>query len=286
MTNVHDLAEMATAAALRVRMNQKLGLYGAICPYDLALDMGLEVRFETISSLEGIYRAGPAPLILLNSLRPPGRRAYTCAHELAHHLFGHGTCVDALLDQADERFEPSEYVADRFASALLLPKVAVSRAFATRGWVVQTCTPIEMYTIAGYFGVGYTTLVGYLENTLAILPTARAQELRRSSPRSIRHALLGTDATAVGVVVVDEQWGGRPIDVEVGDLIMLPPRRRLQGTCVVVESTGAHPIARAVRPGTGVLEAESSSIAVRVCRREYRGLYDYRFEEDPDDQGS
>ena len=286
MTNLQGLAAMATAAALRLRVQQKRGMYGSICPYDMALDMGLELRFETISSLEGIYLAGTAPLILLNSLRPPGRRAYNCAHELGHHLFGHGTRFDALIDGASSRFDPLEYMADRFALALLLPKLAVSRALAVRGWAATTCSPIEVFTIAGYFGVGYTTLIGYLENTLGVLPTARAGELRRSSPKSIRCELLGTHMTGGGVIVVDDHWQDRSIDAEVGDLIILPKGRRLQGACLAPHPAGQGAVARAVRPGSGAVESSSSSLTVRVCRRGYRGLGDYLFEEDPDDQGS
>lgn len=286
MTNVRFLAERATAAALRLRMQQKRGIYQSICPYDLVLDMGLELRFAAIPSLEGIYRPGVAPLILLNSLRPSGRRAYNCAHELGHHLFGHGTCIDALLHQASDGFDPDEYLADRFAAALLLPKVAVARAFAARGLAATSCTAIEMYIIAGYFGVGYTTLLGYLENTLAVLPTTRATELRRSSPKSIRCELLGSYTTESNIIVVDGHWQGRTVDVEVGDLILLPKGRLLHGACIVPDAAGKLAIARAVRPGAGAIESGSSSIDVRVCRRNYQGLADYRFEEDPDDQGS
>jgi hypothetical protein len=248
--------------------------------------MGLELRFEPIPSLEGIYRSGAVPLILLNSLRPSGRRAYTCAHELGHHVFGHGTSVDALLDQPDDSFDPGEYMADCFASALLLPQVAVSRAFAARGWKAETCSTIEMFTIARYFGVGYTTLVGYLENTLMMLSTVRANELRRSSPKSIRRELLGTDATAGEATVVDDHWETRSVDVEVGDVIVLPKGWRTEGACILPDVAGGIAVARAVRPGRGAIESASSPITVRVCRQHYRGLADYRFDEDPDDQES
>jgi hypothetical protein len=267
-------------------MLQKRGLYGSICPYDLALDMGLELRFETIASLEGIYRAGVIPLILLNSLRPSGRRAYNCAHELGHHLFGHGTRIDVLLEQADEGFDPYEYMADRFASALLLPQVAVSRAFAARGWAAESCTAIDIFTIAGYFGVGYTTLIGYLQDTLGALPTARAEKLRRSSPKSIRRELVGEDRPSGSVVVVDHHWEARSVDMEVDDLMVLPNGGRPQGACIVTDRPGRLAIVRAARPGLGAIEIASASIAVRVSRRDYRGLADYRFDEDPDEQES
>jgi hypothetical protein len=183
MTSLHRLAERATAAALRLRVQKGRGLHSAICPFDLALDMGLEVRFERIPSLEGIYRAGAVPLVLLSSLRPAGRRAYNCAHEIGHHVFGHGTRVDELLDRKRDGFDPEEYLADRFASALLMPQAALLRAFAVRGWRVSSATETQMLAIAGYFGVGYTTLIGYLEKTLGVLADDRASELRRRTPK-------------------------------------------------------------------------------------------------------
>jgi hypothetical protein len=149
---IQRLAQRAAATALRLRVQHGRGLQSPICPYDLAVVMGIEVRFVAVPSLEGIYTAGDPPLIVVNSLRPAGRRRYTCAHEIGHHVFGHGTRVDELGEDASEGFDPEEYSADRFAAALLLPQSAVMRAFSARGWSVSTCSPIEIYTVAGYFG--------------------------------------------------------------------------------------------------------------------------------------
>ena len=276
------LARTATAAALRMRTRHGRAPFGPLCPYDLAADEGVQVRFEPIPSLEGIYRAGPAPLILLSALRQPGRKAYNCAHELGHHALGHGTRVDELLEVTGEGFEPDEYAADCFASALLMPKTAVHAAFARRRLTPALAAPTEMFAVAGYFGVGYTTLVGHLERTLGALPEARAADLRRHTPKSIRRALLGADADG-GVTVVDAQWRDRAIDVEVGDVILVDSLQGTHGECVA-PVPGKPGAVRAVLAGRGSLDVASASVTVRVSRKEYRGLSEYRHLEDPDDE--
>ncbi|HTB76099.1 MAG TPA: ImmA/IrrE family metallo-endopeptidase [Polyangiaceae bacterium] len=277
--SVAAIAQRATAAALRLRADNGRDLSMPLCPYDLALDIGIEVRFEPIPSLEGIYRAGPSPVIILGSLRSRGRKAYSCAHELGHHALGHGTRVDELLDGASARFDPDEYAADRFASALLMPKSAVDAAFARRGSGVATARPEEVFAVAGYLGVGYTTLVGYLERTLGTLPGPRAAELRRHSPKSLRQRLF-RDGHDGGVLVVDEAWRNRPIDAEVGDVILAKNLGAVRGDCLAPEGRD---VVRAVRAGEGTIDVGASSAAVRVSRKEYRGLAEYRHLEDPDD---
>ena len=47
---------------------------------------------------------------------------------------------DELVGQWDRpRFDPKEFMADCFAGALLMPKLAVSKAFAVRGWRMEEC---------------------------------------------------------------------------------------------------------------------------------------------------
>ena len=149
------IARKATAEALRTRLRAGYGLDTPICAYDLEGCLGIEVRFFDLPSLEGMYYNSPKPHIILSSLRPPGRRAFTCAHELGHHSRGDGTCLDEMVEQwTGPRFDPTEFFADCFAGALLMPKTAVERAFSLRQWGISECTPDQVYAIANYFGVG------------------------------------------------------------------------------------------------------------------------------------
>ena len=157
------IARKATAEALRTRVRAGYGLDAPVCVYDLAGRLGVEVRFFDLPSMEGVYYNSPKPHIVLSSLRPAGRRAFTCGHELGHHSRGDGTCLDEIVEQwVRPRFDPKEFYADCFAGALLMPKTAVERAFALRKWAISDCTPDQVYAISNYFGVGYVTLVHHL----------------------------------------------------------------------------------------------------------------------------
>jgi len=279
------LARQAMGAALRVRRSLGYGLDHAVSVYDLAERLGVEVRFLDLPSAEGLYSAAPSPTIIVSSLRPPGRRAFTCAHELGHHERSDGVEIDELVEQWDEpRFDPKEFVADCFAGALLMPKLAVSKAFAIRGWSVEDCTPAQAFMVAGYFGVGYTTLVHHLRGALQVMADTRAQALLRVSPRKAQSLLLGWQ-TPQNVVVVDAHWTGRAVDVEVGDLIFVRGGAQSEGACLE-PSRDVEPgrLFRAVRPGVGRLEAITAwSAFVRVSRRDYVGRARFRHWEEAAD---
>ena len=168
-------AHAATVKALQVRRASGCAFWDPVCVYDLATNLGLEVRFFDIPSMEGVYCASAHSTIIVSSLRPPGRQAFTCAHELGHHVFGHGDQYDELVEHRSEarRFDPHEFQADCFAGALLMPKVAVSRGFSLRGWDLATAAPEAFYVVATWLGVGYTTLIYHLRKALGMLSETR-----------------------------------------------------------------------------------------------------------------
>jgi hypothetical protein len=103
--------------------------------------------------------------------------------------------------------------------------------------------------------------------------------------RTIRSSFVRVE-NVEHVVVVDQCWVDRAIDVRVSDLIVLPAGAELEGPCVdTLEGSDGRVIARAVRPGIGRVTVESVGWAafVRVSRRGYVGRSVYRFEEEVDD---
>ena len=286
MNNRRAIARQAIAAALRTRLSAGYGLDQAVCVYDLAEKLGLEVRFLDLPSMEGMYLSASSPTVIVSSLRPPGRRAFTCAHELGHHNRSDGVEIDELVEQWDiPRFDPKEFAADCFAGALLMPKMAVSGAFAIRGWSMEDCTPDQAFMVASYFGVGYTTLIHHMRSALQVLPDTQAQALLKVSPRKAQSLLLGWQTPQV-VVVVDGHWTGRAVDVEVGDLIFAPRGAQSEGTCFEPSSDVEHGrLFVAGRPGIGRLEAGGTwSAFVRVSRRDYVGRALYRHWEEAGDE--
>src|SRR5438128_1030000 len=127
------LALQAARNACEVRSGARIPLDEPCCAYDLAEKAGVEIRFADLPSMEGVYYPAK-PAILVSSLRPQGRQAFTCAHEFAHHIYGHGEQFDELVEDRGtrHRYDPKEFEADCFAAALLMPKTAVLKGLSTR----------------------------------------------------------------------------------------------------------------------------------------------------------
>ena len=285
MTDRKIIARKSVVKALRTRQSAGLGLTEAICVYDLAERLGVEVRFLDVPSMEGMYYRSSAPHIILSSLRPPGRRAFTCAHELGHHIHGDGTSMDHLVEHSERnQFDPTEFAADCFAGALLMPKLAVERAFAIRKWNIRDCTAGQVFTLAGYFGVGFATLIQHMRNSLSLLPHSNAEELLRIRALQAQSIALGWE-TSDRAWVVDNNWVGRPVDVEVNDLILVLGKPRTEGACVeLVRYEEGKTLLRALRPGIARLEDATKWAAfIRVSRPSFVGRNIHRHLENADE---
>lgn len=283
-----EMALDAARHALQARTEAGIKLHEPAAVFDIVAGLGIELRFTPIPSLEGVYRGMPHPVILVSSLRPPGRQAFTGAHELGHHTYGHGLAVDEKKESADQvsdaNVDSREYLADRFAGFFLMPKVAVKRGFRERGWEPKRCNPHQVYTVANWLGVGYETLVYHMRGSLNMLTFQHSTNLLKSTPAAIRAEILGRRMRG-NLLVVDDKWTGRACDIQVGDLILLRPGARYEADNLsVVEETGETLLLMGTEPGVGrVFRPESGWAAfVRVSRRDYVGLGPYRHWKDPD----
>ena len=139
--NRRALATKALQAATATRAKASLDQNGPICVYDLCETLGIVVRFNNFN-MEGMYQHGRPPRIHLSARRPLPRRAYNCAHELGHHVFGHGSSIDELREDAKAQpwEDPKEFLADTFAGFILMPIIGLRRAFSVRGWTPETAT--------------------------------------------------------------------------------------------------------------------------------------------------
>jgi Zn-dependent peptidase ImmA (M78 family) len=291
MTSRVELSRQALKAASNVRIAAKLAATSPLCVYDLIQQHfrdEIELRFQALPSLEGMYsKTATGSVIIVSSLRPSGRRRFTAGHELGHHVFGHGTRLDELV--AEDRagaFSPEEYLADCFSAFLQMPKLAVLKAFKSRGLDISQPSPLDVYRVASFFGVGYTSLLTHLAVTLGILRSDAARQLAKASPKAIRTEVLGMDWDGE-LHLVDARWdSGRAIDLMVGDAVLLPAGARVEGERLAALTMKRHDgeLFEAVSPGIGRLEhACGWSAYVRVERREYAGRALFRHEEECDD---
>lgn len=278
----------AANQAMKLRQSMGVGLGDPLCVFDLAERMGIDVRFVDYPSMEGMYCKTSIPTILVSALRPSGRQRYSCAHEIGHHIFEHGTRVDEYLEPSLQvkRFEPEEFLAECFACFLLMPKSAVSRAFTKREWCPANCTAVQAYTVANEFGAGYSTLLRHMSRTLNLMPLASAATLLKVQPKEVRSSIMGT-TTPGELFIVDQRWERRPIDLQVGDHLLASTGVSCESGCIErVREDCSGSLFRGKTPGKGCLLHHHSgwSACVRVCRSAYIGRSLYRhLEENEDD---
>jgi Zn-dependent peptidase ImmA (M78 family) len=281
------LASQAMQAATATRAKAKLDQHSPLCIYRLCETLGVAVRFNNIN-MEGMYQRGAPPRIHLSARRPLPRRAYNCAHEAGHHIFGHGSSIDELREDAKEHpwEDPKEFLADVFAGFILMPVMGLRRAFAVRGWTPETATPAQMFMIACDFGVGYTTLLTHLSAGVNMITRARSLALQRSTPKALRADILSA-LTSEPLIVADRHRAGPTLDAEVKTLLLLPPGTETTGASLAHERDLPNGrLFRAVRPGIVQASVDSGAWAafVRVAPEAYVGLAQYRhLEDDPDE---
>lgn len=272
-----SLPGQAHRAALAVRARLGIGLLPPLSAVDAALALGVEVRFLNAPSMEGMYSAS-LRTIVISAERPSGRQSFTCAHELGHHVFGHGNRIDEFRSESSRRGRSAqEYSADLFAGFLLMPRYAVEQAFHVRGFSSTAPHPDQVYAVACQLGVGYSTLIHHMRSAIKLIPESHAQVLRRTGPKEIRARLVGRDITG-DVWQVDDHWRGRPLDVRVGDVLLVERRFNIQSSGLTRQ--GHHEgsdLFELTAPGTfKVTRPGLPPIEVRVARLGYEGRACFR----------
>ncbi len=285
MISREQLARVALRGALEVR--RKAGVFrdAPLCVYDLAESLGVEVWFVGGSSFAGMYPKSYGRLFI-PSERPRGRRAFTCAHELAHWLYDHGSRIEEMdFDRSDHEV-PEELLANTFAAYLLMPRHAVEDAFARRQLQPSTANSVEMYSVACQLGVGYDTLLKHLRWSLNLLSLARMTDLPAITPKQVRRTVLGMNS-AGHLVLAGTEWRCIPVDLEIGDFAVVPHSVRLHGSSARIVGECAHgSIVEAAYQGLtqAVLDDPTGwSSMIRVSRRQFTGRGAYRHLEDPDE---
>lgn len=283
MANRRALILKGAQAASDARDSVGIDLVAPVDIYTVAEAMGVRVRFLPVS-MEGFYRRGSPPRVMLSALRPLARRAFTCAHELGHHWFGHGSTIDEINgDDRQDSDIPQEILANAFAGFMLMPSIGLRRAFNGRGWKPATATPLQILTIASEFGVGYETLLTHLSMTLGEMPNSVRTELGKWTPQRVRKKLLG-DADADGLVILDEKQQSAGVDLEAGYALAVPTGAAVSGPVLTLrQAIAGFDVYNAVGRGRATIKTPQWQAEARVAPQKFIGPANYRFLEDPDE---
>ncbi len=282
------IGRKALKSALEIRIKANYRHDNPICIYDFAEKLGISVWFQGGGSFGGMY-SKTSNTILVPSLRPVGRQAYTCAHELAHWHYGHGSRIDCY---ADERVcavkDEEEYLADMFAGHLLMPPGAVTKEFNKRSINPNSCTSVDFYKICCQLNVGYNTLLNHMLLTQKNLTHESFTRLNSSTPKSIRKNFIDFMNEDPGhVVLVDEHWHAVPIDLQVGHVAVISTNTQIRGESIskIYESDG---ITIIIGKSPGISSITNSDLTwssfVRVSRKDFQGRCIYRHLEEEDDE--
>jgi Zn-dependent peptidase ImmA (M78 family) len=282
-----ELAKQALEKSLEIREEYQYDFRSPLCIYELCERAKVKVQFVNDVSMEGIYAALAKPTILLSALRPLMRRSFTCAHELGHHVFGHGSTIDELKDEAAEgKFQPNEFLVDSFAGFLLMPAQGIKRTFSARSIELAKAKPEQIYAAACSFGVGYETLIGHLEHAVQYITGDHGTLLRKTKLPQIRERLLSF-AAKEPLMIVDRQYPIGAVDVEIGTLVLLPAGTIVESDHIeFFKDVPNGRVFRAMRPGLAraAIPAENWGVMVRVSRYQYAGLARYRHLEETDSE--
>ena len=155
--NFRDAETMAAAYLAACFGNSEIEY--PISPFKMLKDEGVSFVIRNFNKLEGVYIPAQSnsdiAIVGISAKRPITRQRFTAAHELCHHFRDSDKQVACPIGQKNA----SEYFADAFASALLMPmgelKVKVNEYKDANGNVSFE----NILKIADYFGVSFESCV-------------------------------------------------------------------------------------------------------------------------------
>jgi hypothetical protein len=138
-----------------------------------------------------------------------------------------------------------------------------------------------VFVVSQDLGVGFTSLLDHMSESLHLLDRGRAASLGKIRLPKIREDLCSVTVEH-DLVPVGARWGARPVDLEVGDVALLPDGARFAGSCASL----ADRLLLATTAGIGELSVpgRATAISVRVSRRPFVGRAVYRHLEEADDE--
>lgn len=225
------------------RARARLGLLDArrVDVFSVIEGLGVWLMFQPLDRLYGFYRRmGNVAGIAVNAHHPASLQRYTAAHELGHHLLGHGFSLDEVhaidgaagveesrdFDEALAARSPrlvgntlEEAAAQSFAATFLMPIQAVNRALVEAGFDRDRpdVDAEDVYRLSLEFGTSYEATITQLA-VLEKITWARAKSLRLP-PIKIKTGIAGRrpDDSRADVWVIEDTGGDHDLPLRVAD---------------------------------------------------------------------
>lgn len=232
MPDWRTASRLAALAARRLHVALGVDVSRSVDVFDAIERAGLVLAFFPLEKASGAYVAerDGHPGVLVNSLHPLSRQRYTAAHELGHHVMGHGTLVDPdqpLHRTAQRGASRQEKEAEAFAGWFLMPKPLVERQLTDMG-IQRPQEPEELYELALRLGASYEATAWHLVDLKRYSPV-QARAMLATKPRQVKLKLAEgqpPDSLRNDVWPLDISASGREITVREGDRIIVRLRER------------------------------------------------------------
>lgn len=241
-----------------------------ICSYNLADSMGMDLRFVKIASFEGMYLTDDK-VILISAERPEGRKRFTCAHEIGHHVLKHGTVIDEIIESGSNK--EIEREADFFASMLLMPSSLIRSAVNSLDIDLEAPCPEKLYVMSKYIGISFEALLTQLRINLGLISNSTYQYLKKVKLAEVKQKIYPNIEKGRDVFVVGQWWKGKAVDAVDGDIILLDQKYEIEGASIA--ATSEHNTIKCIAPGISKISTEDWACFVRVSKAGFAGMYQY-----------
>lgn len=196
-----------------------IGVYNAIAA------AGVTMMWRPLPGAFGFYLDEPGPGILINNRLEPAVQRHTAAHELGHHLLGHGRRADVdldLFDTARRNWPEPEKAAEAFAVWFLMPRRAVLAAMKAFN-LTRLRGPEEVYQLSLLLGTSYRSTARHLQNLRLCTPDQSRSWMAVPPGRLKQRLDPGTAPTsrAPDVWRVDRRLAGTMLSAAPGDRLVL-----------------------------------------------------------------
>lgn len=280
--SLNQLYISAAKRAEKIRHQLSLSSFEPLNIFDVCQRLDVTVRFIDIN-MEGMYitqSTGKHPTILLSNQRPMPRRVYTCAHELGHHIFEHGSKMDMLSDHnpGNATYNYEERLVDTFAGILLMPIASIQAEFNRRRWTLESATQLNYYIISSFFGVGYQTLIKHCRLN-GIISEAKATALLKTTPAKLLGGIESFTADPAAFKIFDGVSVPKTIDLEVSNYLLIPEDTSIEGNHLqLIGKCSFGKILIAKKPGIVRMNSLSQDFGafMRIQNSAYVGLSENR----------